>query len=158
MKKVALHHSFVATFLALLCIEICSTAAIAEPVTKDETVIRQVLKSTWDKSESPLNVEPVVIVSGHALAGWTQGARGGRALLAKQKDGSWIVQACGGDGLKEVKTLEQSDLTPAVAQSLAHAATTAEAKLPAATRAQFSTFDQPLATPSEHKIMNNSHH
>lgn len=141
MKKIGVHHSLVMTFLALLCITIYSMRAIAQPAATDEAAIRQVLKSTWDKSESPLNVEPVVIVSGYALAGWTQGARGGRALLSKQTDGSWTVQACGGDGLKEVKTLEQSHLSTATAKSLVSAATQAEEKFPADTRALFSTFD-----------------
>lgn len=141
VKKIGARHFLVMPFLALIYVAISSMEAMAEPVANDETAIRQVLKSTWDKPESPLHVETVAIVSNHALAGWTQGARGGRALMFRNSSGEWMVQACGGDGLKEVKTLEQSSIPSSDAASLASAVSAAESKLPAATRALFSTFD-----------------
>ncbi len=117
----------------------------------DEKSIRHILLSTWDKPEAPLQINYVAVVSNHALAGWTQGTRGGRALMFKQASGEWMVQACGGDGLKEIKTLEQSDIASADAKALAERANVAEKTLPDTTRKLLSTFDQqPAAMPAPH--------
>lgn len=129
--------------LVALGIASLSNPLLAEPAAGDEAAIRQVLMSTWDKPGAPLAVEPVVIEADHALAGWSQGARGGRALLARQPDGRWTVQVCGGDTLLDSASLERSALPPATARALAAATVRAEAKLPAARRALFSTFGAP---------------
>ena len=109
-------------------------------VDNDQSAVRTVLMQTWNKADAPLIVEPVIIVDNYALAGWVQGERGGRALLMRKPDGNWSVQLCGGDGLKDIETLKQSHLPDAVATELATRQTTAEAALPATTRAQFSKF------------------
>ena len=106
----------------------------------DESAVRTVLMQTWNQAGTPLVVEPITIVGNYALAGWVQGERGGRALLMRKPDGNWSVQLCGGDGLKDIETLKQSRLPDAVATELATRQTTAEAALPATTRAQFSKF------------------
>ncbi len=145
--------------LAVLLVAFQPVSALAEQPVKDETAIRQVLMSTWNKPESPLTVEPVVIEAGYALAGWTQDARGGRALLARQPDGRWTVRVCGGDSMLDVKSLEQSALPPATAKVLAAAAVQAEAKLPAARRALFSTFGAPRnMTGDSHEDKTKLHH
>jgi hypothetical protein len=106
----------------------------------DENAVRTVLMQTWNKAGAPLIVEPVTIVDNYALAGWVQGERGGRALLMRKADGIWSVQLCAGDALKEVEMLKQSHISDAVANELVTRSATAEAALPAATRAQFSKF------------------
>ena len=106
----------------------------------DENAVRTVLMQTWNKAGAPLIVESVTIVDNYALAGWVQGERGGRALLMRKADGIWSVQLCAGDALKVVETLKQSHISDAVANELITRSATAEAALPAATRAQFSKF------------------
>ncbi|WCM86558.1 copper uptake system-associated protein [Acidovorax sp. NCPPB 3576] len=107
----------------------------------DEAAIRQVILSTWNKPNAPVEVGPVVVAGGNAIAGWTQGTRGGRALMARDKAGRWSVAACGGDGLKEAKLLESTGMGEARAKQLSAALAQAESAIPAARRAQFSTFD-----------------
>lgn len=119
-------------------------AALAGPVaaadSPDQGQVRQLLMHTFDKPEARLQVDPIVVQGEHAIAGWTQGERGGRALL-RRHGGAWQISVCGGDGLKDPKALADAGIPAADARRLAQALVAAEAKLPAAQRAKFSTFD-----------------
>jgi hypothetical protein len=106
----------------------------------DGDAIRHVLMSTFDKPEARLQVEPVVVVGNHALAGWAQGERGGRAMLYRH-GGHWQVALCSGDGLKQAGLLRESGIEAADADALVAALAAAEANLPAALLAKFSSFD-----------------
>lgn len=108
---------------------------------QDESAVSAVLMKTWSRPDAPLSVAPVTIVDNYALAGWVQAERGGRALLMRKTSGEWAVQLCGGDALKEVDTLKQSQVPDAIARELSARNATAEAKIPPATRTLFSTFD-----------------
>jgi len=127
--------------LAPLAVSLASVASLqaAEPA-KDEVSIRHVLMATFDKPEARLVVNPVVVVGVHAVAGWAQGERGGRALLMRHGT-EWRITLCAGDGLKQAKVLREAGIPQADADALAKGLATAEAKLPAAQRAKFSTFD-----------------
>lgn len=122
---------------ACLCTSLGATAA--EP-SADQGAIRHVLMATFDKPDARLAVDPVVVVGKHAVAGWTQGERGGRALLLRHGT-EWQITLCAGDGLKQVKVLREAGISRADADALARELASAEAKLPAAQRARFSTFD-----------------
>jgi hypothetical protein len=102
--------------------------------------VRQALMAAFDKPEARLQVAPVVVVGDAALAGWTQADRGGRALL-RRRGADWRVAACGGDGLKDPALLRDTGVPPASADALVRQLTAAEARLPAAQRARFSSFD-----------------
>lgn len=117
-----------------------SLGAAAADATTDQASIRRVLMTTFDKPEARLVVDPVVVVGVHAVAGWTQGERGGRALLLRHGT-EWHITLCAGDGLKQAKVLREAGISQADADALAKGLATAEAKLPAAQRAKFSTFD-----------------
>jgi hypothetical protein len=117
-----------------------SLGANAADVSADQTSIRRVLMTTFDKPEARLSVDPVVVVGAHAVAGWTQGERGGRALLLRHGTG-WRITLCAGDGLQQAKTLRDAGIPPSDADALAKGLAIAEGKLPAAQRAKFSTFD-----------------
>lgn len=116
-----------------------SPLARAEPA--DEAAIRQVILSTWDRPDAPVEVGPIVVLAGRAVAGWTQGQHGGRALMALDGQGRWSVSACGGDGLKDAKTLEMTGLSSADAKRLSQSLAQAESTLPASRRVLFSTFN-----------------
>lgn len=116
-----------------------SLAAGSEP--KDHADIRAVMMSTWDKPEAPLEVGPIVLVDARAIAGWTQGSHGGRALLTRNAQGQWQVSVCGGDGLKDAKTLEMTGMSASAAQQMAKQVARAEAAIPAQRRKMFSTFE-----------------
>ena len=109
--------------------------------TPEQAAIRRTMMATWDKSEARLEVGPIVIFEGRSIAGWTQGGRGGRALLVRNAQDQWQVTVCAGDGLKDAATLETTGMSPAAARGLASSLARAEAPVPEARRALFSTFD-----------------
>lgn len=113
----------------------------------DRETIKNLLKHTFDKPHSPLNVSPITLGEGYAVAGWTQGARGGRALL-KKSGGKWSLQACGGDGLKEADMLERSGLSHDAAARLATDIAQAEKQLPAVEVQKFSLFREDSQPPN----------
>lgn len=117
-----------------------SLGAAAADTSADQAAIRQVLMTSFDKPKARLAVDPVVVVGKHAIAGWAQGGRGGRALLL-QHGTEWRVTLCAGDGLKQASVLREAGISLADAQALAQNLAAAEARLPAAQRAKFSTFD-----------------
>jgi len=114
--------------------------ATANP-SADESGIRKVMLSTWDSPQTRLDIGPVVIQERWAVAGWTQGQRGGRAFLTRNAQGEWQVSVCGGDGLKEAQTLALTGMPEAAAQTLAQQVEAAEATIPLERRALFATFE-----------------
>lgn len=129
--------------LKLAAAALCMTVLVGPAAAADSTDqhhVRKVLMSTFDKPESRLQVDPVVVQGDHAIAGWTQGERGGRALL-RRHGGAWQITACGGDGLKDATTLVDAGIPAAEVKTLVQTLGAAEARLPAAQRAKFSTFD-----------------
>lgn len=120
-------------------VAMCSLAgnAIAGP---DDDAIRHVLMSTFDKPEARLVVDPVVTSGDHAIAGWSQGEMGGRALLRK-KGHAWDIILCAGDDLKKADVLIKVGLPEADAKALSAALAAAEAKVPPDRLALFSKFE-----------------
>lgn len=106
----------------------------------DIAAVRHVLMSQFDKPEARLTVDPVVIAGDAAVASWVQGERGGRALLFRH-GAQWQIAICAGDALKDAKVLQESGVKPGDAKTLAEALARAEAGVPAAQRAKYSTFD-----------------
>ena len=102
--------------------------------------IRHVMMATFDKPEAPLAVDPVVVVGDHAVAGWTQGDMGGRALL-RLRNGAWTIVLCAGDQLLDPKAFVHAGIAEASARTLAAAVKEAERQLPPARVAMFSRFD-----------------
>jgi hypothetical protein len=94
----------------------------------DQEQIQHAMMATFDKPNNPLKVAPVVVQGDYAVAGWTQGDKGGRALLQKAHD-HWEISVCGGDGLTQAKVLETTGMSAANAKALADAVVTAESKL-----------------------------
>lgn len=99
-----------------------------------------VMKSQFDRPDAPLQVQPVAVVSGWALAGWQQGERAGRALLRHTPEG-WQIQLCGGAGLLDVTTLQQAGLPRPTAKVLSQRARRLEKSMPAAMRARMDAFE-----------------
>jgi hypothetical protein len=102
--------------------------------------IRKVIGAAWDKPNAPVEIDPVVIDGDNAIAGWTQGDRGGRALL-KRSGSAWRVLVCGGDALKTADALEQTGIAENDAEHLVSKLETSEAGVPAERRKQFSLFE-----------------
>jgi len=54
--------------------------------------IHRLLSSTFDKPESRLSLDPIVVEGNAALVGWIQGDLAGRAFL-RDRDGYWVIVA-----------------------------------------------------------------
>ncbi|CAM3707055.1 copper uptake system-associated protein [Paracidovorax anthurii] len=119
--------------------------------TVDQSAIRKTMMSTWDTPDSRLEAGPIVVMADRAIAGWTQGERGGRALLTRNAQGQWHVSACAGDGLRDAKTLEMTGMSASAARELARQLAQAESSIDPRRRALFSTFDGMVRMgPSDH--------
>lgn len=129
------------TFLRPWAAALLIAPLLASAAPADEAAIRKLITATWDKPELRLEISPVVVSGAWAIAGWTQGERGGRALMLRSAHGDWSVLACGGDGLKEAKALAMTGMPESTARTLAAALARAEAQLPASRLAKFSTFE-----------------
>jgi hypothetical protein len=130
------------TFLSVLTVLLCTLVAAQDKshkATTDAHQITHVMKAQFDKPDAPLKVHPVVVEGQFAVAGWTQGPKGGRALLQKEH-GQWRISVCGGDGLLQAKVLALSGMGESAAQSLAAKVQAAESKLSKAQRQQLALF------------------
>lgn len=106
----------------------------------DAGQIEHAMKRQFDRPDAPLKVAPVTVVGEHAVAGWTQGQSGGRALLHKDKN-SWSISLCAGDGLLQTRVLESAGIPASQAAQLAKAVAAAESGLQPATRKLFASFE-----------------
>lgn len=106
----------------------------------DEDAVRHLLHGTFDKPEARLTVDPVVVVGIYAMAGWSQGDMGGRALL-RHKGHEWSLILCAGDGIKTAEALRHAGIASADAAALADKVAEAEARLPRERIALFSKFE-----------------
>jgi copper(I)-binding protein len=109
----------------------------------DEDAVRRLLHTTFDRPESPLVVDPVVVVEEHAIAGWSQGDMGGRALL-RRKSAAWSLILCSGDGIKSAEALRQTGIPAGEASALASRLADAEAKLSRERLVLFAKFEGTL--------------
>lgn len=119
------------------------TAAAARAEWRDPPqagAIRHALMAAFDKPEQRLAVAPVAVVGDHAVAGWTQGDMGGRALL-RLKSGAWTIVLCAGDQLLDPQALIHAGITEAAARQLAAALKDAERQTPPERVAMFSRFE-----------------
>ena len=105
----------------------------------NEHQITQVLKAQFEKPEAPLRVEPINVEDDFAVAGWSQGGRGGRALLQRDKN-HWFISICGGSGLTQADVLQTIGMGNAAAGKLARAVVASESKLGADQRKLFDGF------------------
>ena len=139
--------AFVAS-LFLICM-LAGVSAHTRESASDSEAITTLMKGLWETPDIPLAVEPIVLSGDYGLAGWTQSARGGRALLHKE-DGHWAIVVCGGDNLKDSEVLMTTGMDHHTAHSLADGMKQAEASLPEAKLKLFSSFEGLLKMASEH--------
>ena len=104
-----------------------------------EQQIQTLISTTYDKPDQKVKTSPIAVVDEYAVADWTQGKRGGRALLHRS-NGKWAILACGADGLKQVKTLTDAGISEPTAKSLVSQLTAAEQPLSSDLIKRFSLF------------------
>jgi hypothetical protein len=113
--------------------------ALAHDDADAPTAIRAVLHGMFDKPDAELVIEPIAIVDGFAVAGWTQGEMGGRAFL-KQHDGHWMLVLCTGDEIKSVEALTASGVPADSAEELSAEIAAAEADVDPTRLEMFASF------------------
>lgn len=117
------------SFIAgLVAVAVVLLAACSPKAASDAAAIQQIMMATWDRPESRLQIDAIASLGDTAVASWTQGAMGGRALL-ERRNGAWQVVLCSGDALKTEAGLKSVGLDPADARKLAGAVRRSEAKL-----------------------------
>ncbi|WP_409278915.1 copper uptake system-associated protein [Pseudomonas defluvii] len=126
-----------APILALLLA--CSPLLALADTASEQQSIEHLLRSNFERPDVPLDVGPVTVEGDHAVAGWLQDQRGGRALLRKGPHG-WRVVLCAGDALLAPATLRSAGLGEQDAERLSQAVRQAESSQPAKRIKQFALF------------------
>jgi hypothetical protein len=106
---------------------------------EQEDKITKLMMGVFDQPNNRLKVNPVIVEGDYAIAGWSQGDKGGRALLVST-NGKWSIQLCAGDSLKDEKFLKESGVDVKIISSILKKLATEEAKLDAITLKRFSEF------------------
>jgi hypothetical protein len=110
----------------------CLLAACSSPAPttqdQDRETILELMHTTWDRPDAPLDAAPVVVAGDHAVVDWTQDATGGRALLRRQ-DGAWVTVLCAGDGIRDAEGSIEAGVPTPHAHDLAHRLAEAEQHL-----------------------------
>lgn len=105
----------------------------------DAERIAQAMKAEFDRPGQPLLVEPVTVEGIFAIAGWSQGGSGGRALL-QHMGNEWQIVLCAGDSLLQPTMLTHAGMTREASTRLVANTRAAESRLPSARRDQFANF------------------
>ncbi|MCO7613931.1 copper uptake system-associated protein [Pseudomonas protegens] len=124
---------------ALMVLLATLSSGVLADTSTDQQRIEQMMRHTWERPDAPLHVGPVTVEGEHAVAGWTQGERGGRALLKRNSMG-WRVVLCAGDALLDPATLHSAGLTPEAAASLSKTVAQAESTQAPERVKQFALF------------------
>jgi hypothetical protein len=101
----------------LLVLFLVFSGALSAEALTDEAQIQAVIGKTYDKPNNKVNTTPISIADDFAVADWTQGKRGGRALM-KRINGNWEILACGNDGLKDTKSLVKAGMSEKTASTI----------------------------------------
>jgi len=118
-----------------------SVVLSAETLT-DEAQIQAVIGKTYDKPNNKVNTTPVSVADDFAIADWTQGERGGRALM-KRINGNWEILACGNGGLKDTKSLIKAGMSEKTASTVIKKLTNLEKSEDPKRLAKFNLFGTP---------------
>ena len=120
--------------------------AIQNPVV-DEGRIREATEAHFGSPLAPIDVGPVVVSGDHAIADWTQGDFGGRALFERGAYG-WMLLLCSGDSIRRAENLKRAGVPDFNAGWIADQLASAEAKLPPERLARMKRF---VGTAADHE-------
>ena len=124
---------------AAICV---ASNAIAHSQTEVESQekIKVLISKTFDQPNLKVQTTPIVIEGKVAIADWTQGQKGGRALL-RRKHADWEIIACGGAGFKDPSAIAATGISKEIANNIAAKLKTAEAQLSPQKIKQLDSFD-----------------
>lgn len=113
----------------------------------DESRVRDATEAHFGSPRFPIDVGLVVISGDHAIADWTQGDFGGRALFERGSHG-WGLLLCSGDSIRRAENLARAGVPDFNAQWIADRLATAEAQLPSERLARMKRF---VGTAQDHE-------
>jgi periplasmic copper chaperone A len=131
--------STVAACARILFLSLLLSASGAALAATNAAQIAKLMHSEFDRPGQPLLVDPVSVEGAFAIAGWSQGGGGGRALL-QRTGANWQIVLCAGDALLQPATLIGAGMAQDAATRLVAHVRAAEARLPVARREQFTHF------------------
>ena len=116
--------------------------AVAHPQTEAESQekIKALISKTFDQPNLKVQTTPIVIEGKVAIADWTQGQKGGRALL-RRKHADWEIIACGGAGFKDPSAIAAAGISKEIANNITAKLKTAETVLSPQKIKQLDSFD-----------------
>jgi hypothetical protein len=124
----------------ILIMTIAAAMCLSARADDGSEAARRLLFETFDKPETRLFVDAVIVEGDAAVADWRQGDLGGRAFLTRKND-AWTIALCGGDALKDSATLERLGLPKPRADALARRLAAEEKQLSPDVVEFFSRFD-----------------
>jgi len=119
---------------------ISAAACLSARADEGSEAARRLLFETFDKPETRLLVDAIVVEGDVAIADWRQGELGGRAFLTRKGD-AWSIALCAGDALKDSATLEKLGVSRANAEALSKRLAAVETRLSRDVVERFSRFD-----------------
>ncbi|RYD65162.1 MAG: copper uptake system-associated protein [Sphingomonadales bacterium] len=95
----------------------------------DESKVRQATETHFGSRLAPIDIGPIVVSGNHAVADWTQGQFGGRALYERH-GGGWMLLLCSGDSVRRADNLRRAGVPDFNAGWIADQLAAEEAALP----------------------------
>jgi len=115
--------------------------------TLDEGRVREATEAHFGSALAAIEVGPVIVSGDHAVADWTQGGFGGRALFERH-GGGWMLLLCSGDSIRRAGNLRRAGVPEFNATRIADRLATAEAALPPERLARMKRF---VGTAADHQ-------
>jgi hypothetical protein len=113
----------------------------------DESKVRQATETHFGSPLAPIDIGPIVVSGDHAVADWTQGQFGGRALFQRH-GGGWMLLLCSGESIRRADNLKRAGVPDYSAGRIADRLAAAEAALPAERLARMKRF---VGTAADHE-------
>jgi hypothetical protein len=113
----------------------------------EESRIREATEAHFGSPRFPIDTGPVVISGNHAIADWTQGDFGGRALFERGSHG-WMLLLCSGDSIRRAANLRRAGVPDFNAGYIADQLAEVEAALPRERLARMKRF---VGTAADHE-------
>lgn len=105
----------------------------------DESKVRAATEVHFGSALAPIDVGPIVLSGDHAIADWTQGDFGGRALFERGTYG-WSLVLCSGGSIRRADNLKRAGVPDFNAGWIADRLAAAEAALPPERLARMKRF------------------
>ena len=123
-----------------LILTLSAATCLAASADDGAEAARRLLFETFDRPETRLFVDAIVVEGDAAVADWRQGELGGRAFLTRKGD-AWTIALCAGDALKDGATLEKLGVSRTNAEALSRRLAAEEKRLSPDVVERFSRFD-----------------